>query len=84
MPRTLNPLEYLAQQLTTSFMALETAHECICDLERLALFVSDELAGFPVDELFPELASHLDHCESCQLIYEELSRIASQALFNLE
>jgi hypothetical protein len=39
----------------------------------LPLFVSDELAGRPVDRLYPDVAYHLDACPQCLAEYEMLS-----------
>jgi hypothetical protein len=45
----------------------------------LPRFVSDELAGRPVDRLYPSVASHLDVCSRCRAEYEMLSLLMDTA-----
>jgi hypothetical protein len=46
----------------------------------LPLFVSDELAGRPVDSLDPDTAAHLDLCPECLEEYLALARLLAAAL----
>jgi hypothetical protein len=59
-----------------------SAAECRHCQEALPLFISDELAGLAVDELYRETAVHLDICPFCLAEYEELSRLATAAFYS--
>lgn len=64
----------------TGQLAAEDCQRC---QESLPLFVSDEMAGLPVDDLYPETAVHLDFCPACFQEYEALAGLAYAALYNL-
>lgn len=68
------PYQRLATQLSTSYS------EAACDhcLDELPLFVSDELAGRPVDDVYPAVADHLDVCADCLQEYVALSQLLRQ------
>ncbi len=51
--------------------------------DMLPLFVSDELADQLVDSLYPDVAYHLDLCLNCQIEYEALSVMTSNALYSV-
>jgi hypothetical protein len=71
MTLTLKPWERLAVQLQPSDVPLDAF--CAQCQEQLPLFISDELARRPVDDLYPEIAAHLDVCGICLYEYEALS-----------
>ena len=50
----------------------------------LPIFVSDELAGQPVDRHFGNIANHLDVCPDCQREYVALAELMSNALLGGE
>ena len=79
-----SPLVWLSRQLAEPPQAPGALVSCQFCQEEIPLFVSNELAGQPVDELFPEIANHLDTCEQCLLEYEALSRLMIAALFGEE
>lgn len=76
-----SPLSLLAQQLREPFETGLASPFCQRCRGELYLFVSDELAGQPVDELYPEIAYHLDICALCLKEYEELAHLTAAALF---
>jgi hypothetical protein len=43
--------------------------------------VSDELAGQPVDELYPNVAYHLALCSQCLQEYAALARLLATAFY---
>jgi len=54
---------------------------CTTYREKLYLFVSDEVAGLPVDEMYPDIAHHLDSCSLCLGEYEILANLLTAALY---
>jgi hypothetical protein len=46
--------------------------------------VSDELAGQPVDELYPSVAYHLAFCSQCLQEYATLARLLTTAFYTEE
>lgn len=60
------------------------AEDCQRCQKSLPLFVSDEMAGLAVDELYPNTAVHLDICPACLQEYEALAGLAYGALVDLE
>lgn len=66
----------LARQLRQAAPPL-ACHEAS---ERLPLFVTDELAGYDVDNLYEETAAHLDFCDRCMAEYVALSQMLRRAL----
>ncbi len=83
----LSPRKQLVWQLsgqpggaTEVFPHLETGPYCTVCQEALPLFVTDELAGEPVDHLYPALAYHLDICPRCLHEYESLAELTAAAL----
>jgi hypothetical protein len=74
------PLEQLLRQLQQPFVPLPP-DRCRACRAALPLFISDELAGRDVDELYPETAEHLELCPDCLEEYVALSRLATAALF---
>jgi len=70
----------LARQLQEPQQLPAQTGFCPHCLEDLPFFVSDELAGRPVDEVYPEIAYHLDLCESCLWEYVELAQLTASAL----
>lgn len=72
----LSPLQRLALQLQMP----DTSAACrACELQ-LPLFVTDELMGLAVDDLYPQTAVHLDICPDCLTEYLELVHMAHDAL----
>ncbi|MCL4266945.1 MAG: hypothetical protein KJ069_27445 [Anaerolineae bacterium] len=59
------------------------AEACQRCRESLPLFVSDEMVGQAVDDLYPETAVHLDLCPTCFQEYEALAGLAYAALYDL-
>jgi len=51
---------------------------------KLPLFITDELAGCPVDELYPEITFHLDLCPACLQEYIELAELTTAAMYGEE
>ena len=51
---------------------------------KFPLFITDELAGYPVDELYPEIACHLDLCPACLQEYIELAELTTAAMYGEE
>lgn len=80
---TLPPRKQLVITLTLAPSSLSADDYQHCQ-ETLPLFVTDELAGLPVDELYPATAVHLDICPFCLLEYEELVRLATTAFYGDE
>jgi len=81
MSDSLSPLSLLTQQLREPLeTGLESPFCRRCQAE-LYLFVSDEFARQPVDELYPNIAYHLDICPLCLQEYEELAHLTGLALF---
>jgi len=74
------PLSLLAQQLREPLEAGLASPFCQRCQGELYLFVSDELAGQPVDDLYPEISYHLDICSLCLKEYEELADLTAVAL----
>ena len=83
MANSLKPLQYLALQLELQPVQDNASSDCTYCQEKLAFFVSDELAGFAVDDIYADIAAHLDLCESCLQEYRDLSELAAKALFDL-
>lgn len=75
--RRQTPWRRLAEQLRAPYPGSSCRH---CR-EELPLFVNDEVAGRPVDDLYPAVANHLDLCADCLQEYAALSRLVWQALF---
>lgn len=84
MSTQISPLAQLAQLLQTDPLPELEQPGCNFDPENLVIFVSDELAGLPVDELYPKTARHLDLCTRCMQDYCELSRLSANSLYPLE
>ena len=59
---------------------IEEGENCQFFWDDLYLFVSDEAAGRPVDELYPEMAHHLDCCPACLAEYELLAHLFHTAI----
>lgn len=76
MPEALPSWRRLAAQLHPRVMR----HTCSNLSAQLPLFVSDELAGYDVDALYPHVAAALDDCLRCFAEYATLSRLLKQAL----
>lgn len=74
--RQWSPWRQLAEQLQTTYPEVS----CRRCLEELPLFVSDEVAGRAVDDLYPAVADHLDLCSDCLQEYVDLSQLLRQAL----
>lgn len=74
-PDTLPSWRRLAAQLRSAM-----PHTCSDLSAQLPLFVSDELAGYDVDALYPLVAAALDDCPRCLAEYVDLSRLLKQAL----
>ncbi len=70
------PWRRLARQLR----APEPGAACGRCLDELPLFVSDEVAGRAVDDVYPAVAEHLDLCPDCLQAYVTLSRLLQEAL----
>ena len=49
--------------------------------EQLPRFISDELARRPVDDLYPDIAAHLDICDICLREYEALSLLVISTFY---
>ena len=81
MTDALAPLITLMRQLREPDPPTGVPSFCQRCQEELPLFVSDEVAGRPVDDLYPEIAYHLDLCENCLVEYGELAHLTSSALF---
>jgi hypothetical protein len=62
---------------------LPAAHCQLCQ-ETLPVFVSDEMAGLAVDDLYPATAVHLDICPTCFQDYRELVGLAMSAFYDFE
>jgi len=77
-------LRQLVLQLREDQHARVPATFCRHCQDELPLFISDELAGQPVDEVYPALAYHLDICSPCLHEYVELTRLTAAALFGTE
>ncbi|MBU1662373.1 MAG: hypothetical protein KKD28_12980 [Chloroflexi bacterium] len=77
-------LRQLVQQLREAQPARVPAAFCRHCQDELPLFISDELAGQPVDEVYPEVAYHLDICSPCLHEYVELAQLTASALFDAE
>ncbi len=84
----LSPRELLALHLgerpeaaLASLACLETGPFCPICQDALPLFVTDELAGQPVDRLYPDIACHLDICTACLHEYQTLAEWTIAALF---
>jgi hypothetical protein len=80
MRNAISPLSQLSQQLREPLEAGLASPFCQHCQGELYLFVSDELAGQPVDDLYPEIAYHLDICSLCLKEYEELANLTAAAL----
>lgn len=76
------PLRTLARQLLAPPPALDAPHFCASCRDALPIFITDELAGEPVDSLYPETAYHLDLCPDCLQEYLTLSALTLAALFD--
>ena len=76
IPETLPSWRRLAAQLRPPIIR----HLCSDLSAQLPLFVSDELAGYDVDALYPHVAAALDDCPRCFAEYVALSRLLRQAL----
>lgn len=74
-------LKQLARQLGEIQPARIPAASCRHCQDELPLFISDELAGQPVDEVYPAVAYHLDICPPCLHEYVELARLTVAALY---
>lgn len=70
------PWRRLAQQLQVP----NPAANCGRCLDELPFFVSDEVAGRAVDDVYPAVAEHLDFCPNCLQAYLTLSRLLQEAL----
>lgn len=77
-------LKQLARQLGEDQPARVPAAFCRHCRSEIPLFISDELAGQPVDEIYPEVTYHLDICSQCLHEYVELTRLTAAALFGTE
>lgn len=62
------------------YIEAQPSESCQAYIDRLYIFVSDEAAGRPVDELYPELAHHLDCCPDCLAQYELLAKLFYTAI----
>ncbi len=60
------------------------AEHCQHCQETLPVFISDEMAGLVVDDLYPETADHLDICPTCFHEYEELINMAFAIFYDNE
>ncbi|MCA9950128.1 MAG: hypothetical protein KDE48_10810 [Anaerolineales bacterium] len=79
---TVNALPFhqrLALQLRRPYMTVACG---LCQAQ-LPVFITDELAGLAVDELYPQTADHLDICPDCLTEYTELVQMA-YAAFGLD
>lgn len=77
------PWRHLLLPLRLSPTGQAPAEDCQRCRESLPLFVSDEMAGQAVDDLYPETAVHLDLCPACFQEYEALAGLAYAALYDL-
>jgi len=73
-------LEQLSRQLLIPIHETQTTF-CTQYQAELPLFITDELAGCPVDELYPEVAFHLDLCSTCRQEYIELAELTTTAMY---
>lgn len=71
------PWQRLAECLRETMVS-----SCIICQENLYLFVSDERAGLAVDNLYPDIAHHLNTCSVCPTAYETLATLLTAALEN--
>ena len=81
---SVQPVRLLARQLREPehfHLLAGFCHQCQA---QLPLFISDELAGQPVGELYPDIAYHLDLCPVCLPEYEALARLTAAALYSEE
>lgn len=77
-------LNQLARQLREPRQTGSASPICNNCQNEIHLFVSDELAGCRVDELYPEIAYHLDTCPVCLHKYVKLAHLTALALFGEE
>ena len=75
-------IQRLAQQVRESFMDGVPDVFCAQCRTELPVFVSDELAGRPVDAQHSDMAHHLDVCSACLGEYEALAKLMVNALHN--
>jgi hypothetical protein len=78
------PWRQLMAQLRLPYPPPQAVALCAQQAARLPLFITDELAGQPVDLLYPETAQHLDICPDCLAEYESLSKLTLVALYGKE
>lgn len=78
------PLSRLAAQLRLPPIYQLPAEPCRRCQEALPGFVSDEMAGLAVDEMYAETAVHLDICPACFHEYEALTALAWTAFYGSE
>lgn len=64
-----------------SYLQETVISPCTTHQEKLYLFVSDEVAGLPVDQMYPGIAHHLDSCSACLGEYEILANLLTAALY---
>ena len=78
----ISPRQELMVALKQVVLWEQTVKFCPTCQEALPLFVTDELAGKLVDDLYPDIAYHLGNCLVCQLEYEVLSNLMLNALYD--
>jgi hypothetical protein len=67
-------------QLSVPVAVTSVRKACVSYQIELPAFVSAELAGNPVDQIYADLASHLDVCVICLGEYEALADLTASAL----
>ena len=83
-PRGRSPLARLYRLLTEAPINRVTTELCAHYQSELPLFVTDELAGLDMDEMYPDMAHHLDICVACLYEYAELAELSADALLGKE